>query len=89
MNQFSDVESQHSSDLESDEDFTLTPEKHVFNASMNNLSNTWTPLKYRLNKSFDDCAKKTQQQAVRKAMKAFDAVLTNIADKYLGNCQVF
>ena len=61
------------------EEYTLIPEKSMFNKSMGDISSNWTPLKYRLGSNFDFCNKKTKQRIVKKAMKAIDNFLENIA----------
>ena len=57
----------------------LTPEKSTINKSMGDISSNWTPLKYCLWSDFDFCNKKTKQRIVKKAIKAIDSILKNIA----------
>ena len=76
-----ETESGESDDTSEDscEEYTLTTEKSTFNKSMGDISSNWAPLKYHLGSDFDFCNKKTKQRIVKKAMKAIDKVLENIA----------
>ena len=76
-----EIESGESDDSSEDscKEYTLTPEKSMFNKSIGDISSNWTPLKYRLGSNFDFCNKKTKQRTVKKAMKAIDNTLENIA----------
>ena len=61
------------------EEYTLTSEKSTINKSMSDINSDWRPLKYCLGSNFDFCNKKTKQRIVKKAIKAIDKVLKNIA----------
>ena len=71
-------ESENSSE-DSCEEYTLTSEKSTINKSMGDINSDWRPLKYCLGSNFDFCNKKTKQIIVKKAIKATDKVLKNIA----------
>ena len=67
------------SSKDSCEEYTLTSEKSTINKTMGDINSNCRPLKYCLGKNFDFCNKKTKQRIVKKAIKAIDKVLKNIA----------
>ena len=67
------------SSKDSYEEYTLTSEKSTINKTMGDINSNCRPLKYCLGKNFDFCNKKTKQRIVKKAIKAIDKVLKNIA----------
>ena len=68
------------STMESQEEFTPgKSSKDSFNESMGVIADEWTPVKFQLRMDYKNSSKKTKATLLRKANKAIDVVLDNIA----------